>query len=129
MKAKLPFAHAARAGPPPREPPPRADNFLPNGRQGIIKKFKYILSYQPRWDMYGRMLQHLSSGTPVMTSTGNHELEFQPDGTVFAAYNTRCVRARQPPPQQAPRAPGPQQGPPPHVLAHNQHRAAPPLPP
>ena len=41
--------------------------------------------------MYARMLQPLSAGTPVMTSTGNHELEFQPDGTVFAAYTSRCV--------------------------------------
>jgi hypothetical protein len=39
--------------------------------------------------MYGRMLEQLSKGVPVMSSTGNHEVEFQSDGTVFAAYNSR----------------------------------------
>jgi hypothetical protein len=74
---------------PPTPPPTPPDNFLPNGHEGTLKGLKYFLSYQPRWDMYGRMLQRLSQSVPVMTSTGNHEVEFQSDGTVFAAYNSR----------------------------------------
>lgn len=61
--------------------PTPSDNFLPDGREGTLKGLKYLLSYQPRWDMYGRMLQRLSARVPIMTSTGNHEIEFQPDGT------------------------------------------------
>lgn len=36
------------------------------------------------------MLQKMASQIPMMTSSGNHELELQADGTVFAAYTTRC---------------------------------------
>lgn len=68
---------------------PYADNYLPNGKEGTIKGFKYLLSFQPRWDFFGRMMEELATHVPVMTSTGNHEIEFQSDGTVFAAYNTR----------------------------------------
>ncbi len=50
---------------------PSADIYLPTGRQAINKKFKYALTYQPRWDMYGRMMQQLAGFVPVMTSTGN----------------------------------------------------------
>jgi len=46
------------------------DIYLPNGRQGINKKFKYALNYQPRWDMYGRMLNKLAATIPVMTTPG-----------------------------------------------------------
>ncbi|KAI8465064.1 MAG: Metallo-dependent phosphatase-like protein [Monoraphidium minutum] len=68
---------------------PYADNYLPTGDEGTVKGYKYLLSYQPRWDMFGRLMQGLAAHVPVMTSTGNHEIEFQNDGTVFAAYNTR----------------------------------------
>lgn len=47
-----------------------ADLYLPSGEEGTIKDYKYLLSYQPRWDMYGRLLQRLASGVPMMTSTG-----------------------------------------------------------
>ena len=88
-RALAPGTHSACACPCP--PPP--DNFQPNGKEGVKdRKLKSFLSFQPRWDNFGRMLQNLSASVPVMTSTGNHELEFQPDGTVFAAYNARCVR-------------------------------------
>jgi hypothetical protein len=70
-------------------PPLPPDIYLPSGKQGIVKGYKAMLGYQPRWDMYGRMLQNLTTRVPMMTSTGNHDMEFQPDGTVFAAYNTR----------------------------------------
>lgn len=43
--------------------------------------------------MYARMLERLSVGVPVMTSPGNHEMEYQADGYAFAAYTSRCGRA------------------------------------
>ncbi|KAI8468926.1 MAG: Metallo-dependent phosphatase-like protein [Monoraphidium minutum] len=66
-----------------------ADTYLPDGRQGIVRKYYYSINYQPRWDMYGRMLQGLASHIPVLPTPGNHDMEFQPDGTVFAAYTSR----------------------------------------
>ena len=50
------------------------DNYLPNGKEGTIKGFKYLLSFQPRWDFFGRMMEQLATHVPVMTSTGNHEV-------------------------------------------------------
>eukprot|EP00882_Tetradesmus_deserticola_P008818 GHRQ01009302.1.p1 GENE.GHRQ01009302.1~~GHRQ01009302.1.p1 ORF type:complete len:430 (+),score=49.17 GHRQ01009302.1:429-1718(+) len=69
-----------------------ADVYNPNGTYGgykTYKSLKYHLSYQPAWDQNARMLEKLASHVPVMTLPGNHELEFQPDSTVFASYNTR----------------------------------------
>jgi len=71
---------------------PYADNFLPNGKEGTIKKYKYFLSYQPRWDMYGRMLQPLSTWVPVMTSTGGLLCWGDGGGRVWP----RCRRTCQP---------------------------------
>jgi hypothetical protein len=53
------------------------------------KEFRYKLGYQPRWDMLGRMLQNVTKNVPMMSTPGNHDVEPQPDGTVFAAYNSR----------------------------------------
>ncbi|GBF95409.1 hypothetical protein Rsub_08371 [Raphidocelis subcapitata] len=67
-----------------------ADIYQPTGNQGMNpKEFRYKLGYQPRWDMLGRMLQNLTKCVPMMTTPGNHDVEPQPDGTVFASYTTR----------------------------------------
>ncbi|WIA44097.1 hypothetical protein OEZ86_010448 [Tetradesmus obliquus] len=73
-----------------------ADTYTPNGtyyapeyKYLMTKGLKYHLSYQAAWDQNGRMLQQLAGSVPMAVMPGNHELEFQPDGTVFAAYNTR----------------------------------------
>jgi hypothetical protein len=93
--------HADPSAPQPKQQNQnQTDNYLPTGREGTLKGLKYLLSYQPRWDMYARMLQPLAAHVPIMTSTGNHEVEFQPDGTVFAAYTSRY-----PVPQGGPDAP------------------------
>lgn len=47
------------------------------------------VTYQPRWDTWGRFMEPLASRVPLMTTSGNHEMEPQSDGTMFAAYTAR----------------------------------------
>ncbi|XP_057534794.1 purple acid phosphatase 15 [Amaranthus tricolor] len=46
-------------------------------------------TYQPRWDYWGRFMQHLISRVPIMVVEGNHEIEEQVDQKTFEAYSTR----------------------------------------
>lgn len=46
-------------------------------------------TYQPRWDYWGRYMQHLTSKVPIMAIEGNHEIEAQGENTTFAAYSAR----------------------------------------
>ncbi|CAO2839920.1 unnamed protein product [Amaranthus hypochondriacus] len=46
-------------------------------------------TYQPRWDYWGRFMQHLISRVPIMVVEGNHEIEEQVDHKTFEAYSTR----------------------------------------
>uniref|UniRef100_A0A1D1ZTK8 Purple acid phosphatase n=1 Tax=Auxenochlorella protothecoides TaxID=3075 RepID=A0A1D1ZTK8_AUXPR len=46
-------------------------------------------TYQPRWDMWGRLVTPLVSHVPFLATPGNHEIEVQTDGTKFASYTTR----------------------------------------
>lgn len=49
------------------------------------------LADQPRWDSFMRLLQPLASTIPMLTTSGNHELEPQPvaGGIWQMAYNYR----------------------------------------
>lgn len=44
---------------------------------------------QSRWDSYGEMIQTLSSERPWMVGPGNHEIEFNVDGSMFLAFEER----------------------------------------
>uniref|UniRef100_A0A453LGN3 Purple acid phosphatase n=1 Tax=Aegilops tauschii subsp. strangulata TaxID=200361 RepID=A0A453LGN3_AEGTS len=46
-------------------------------------------TYQPRWDYWGRYMEALTSGTPMMVVEGNHEIEEQIGNKTFAAYRSR----------------------------------------
>jgi predicted phosphodiesterase len=46
-------------------------------------------TYQPRWDMWQRMIEPLTSKVPFMVLEGNHEHELQIDNKSFVAYNAR----------------------------------------
>ncbi|CAM6035913.1 unnamed protein product [Sphagnum compactum] len=46
-------------------------------------------TYQPRWDMWQRMVEPLTSRVPTMVIEGNHELEQQIDNQTFVAYKAR----------------------------------------
>lgn len=46
-------------------------------------------TYQPRWDYWGRYMQHLISKVPIMAVEGNHEIEEQVDHKTFVSYSSR----------------------------------------
>ena len=46
----------------------------------------YADGYYSRWDTFGRMLEHLASEIPVMTTGGNHEIG---DSESWVSYNAR----------------------------------------
>lgn len=48
-------------------------------------------TYQPVWDSWMRMIEPLVSNVPMMTCTGNHEIEAQEDAnlTIFASVQAR----------------------------------------
>nr|ACR23327.1 purple acid phosphatase isoform a2 [Triticum aestivum] len=46
-------------------------------------------TYQPRWDYWGRYMEAVTSGTPMMVVEGNHEIEEQIGNKTFAAYRSR----------------------------------------
>ncbi|KAG0623436.1 hypothetical protein M758_3G174500 [Ceratodon purpureus] len=46
-------------------------------------------TYQPRWDMWQRMIEPLTSTVPFMVIEGNHEYEPQINNESFVAYNAR----------------------------------------
>ncbi|CAM6083935.1 unnamed protein product [Calypogeia fissa] len=46
-------------------------------------------TYQPRWDLWGRFMEPLTSAVPLMVIEGNHEIEGQGDGVTFASYKAR----------------------------------------
>jgi len=46
-------------------------------------------TYQPRWDMWQRMMEPLISEVPMMVIEGNHELETQINNESFVAYKAR----------------------------------------
>uniref|UniRef100_A0A7S0WT41 Purple acid phosphatase n=1 Tax=Pyramimonas obovata TaxID=1411642 RepID=A0A7S0WT41_9CHLO len=60
-----------------------------------IGDLSYADGYQPRWDTYGRLVEHLAARVPWMTTCGNHEVEqgvgpLAANNTdLFLAYNTR----------------------------------------
>lgn len=47
-------------------------------------------SYQPRWDMWGRLVEPVTAAVPFVFAPGDHEIERQSDGTVFAAFAHRA---------------------------------------
>lgn len=46
-------------------------------------------TYQPRWDMWQRLVEPLASRVPFMVIEGNHEVESQINGESFVAYKAR----------------------------------------
>ncbi|KAF6141141.1 hypothetical protein GIB67_006586 [Kingdonia uniflora] len=46
-------------------------------------------TYQPRWDMWGRFMEPLTSRVPMMVIEGNHEIELQVDGVTLESYRAR----------------------------------------
>ncbi|KAL9251879.1 Purple acid phosphatase 15-like protein [Drosera capensis] len=46
-------------------------------------------TYQPRWDYWGRFMQHLASKVPMMVVEGNHEIEEQHGNRTFESYSAR----------------------------------------
>ncbi|BFI25732.1 acid phosphatase type 7 [Marchantia polymorpha subsp. ruderalis] len=46
-------------------------------------------TYQPRWDLWGRFMEPLTSSVPFMVIEGNHEKEPQMDNRTFASYQAR----------------------------------------
>eukprot|EP00878_Enallax_costatus_P041805 GHUV01048695.1.p1 GENE.GHUV01048695.1~~GHUV01048695.1.p1 ORF type:complete len:282 (+),score=46.66 GHUV01048695.1:1275-2120(+) len=53
-------------------------------------------TYQPRWDTWARLFEPLFAFTPTMHVDGNHEMENQPDGRMFVAYNVRYPAPQNP---------------------------------
>lgn len=46
-------------------------------------------TYQPRWDMWGRLIEPLTSSRPFVYIVGNHEIERQSDGTKWGCFSHR----------------------------------------
>ncbi|KMZ69120.1 Purple acid phosphatase [Zostera marina] len=46
-------------------------------------------TYQPRWDGWGRFMEHLTSRIPMMVVEGNHEIEPQINDITFKSYLAR----------------------------------------
>jgi len=55
----------------------------------IAGDLSYADGYQPRWDSWGRMMQHLASARPLMVSPGNHEEEVDKEHNFFQAFQAR----------------------------------------
>ncbi|KAM7253188.1 hypothetical protein ACFE04_025806 [Oxalis oulophora] len=47
------------------------------------------VSYQPRWDYFGRYMEPVISKVPMMVIEGNHDIEPQAENQTFAAYSSR----------------------------------------
>ncbi|XP_072965236.1 purple acid phosphatase 15 [Typha angustifolia] len=46
-------------------------------------------TYQPRWDYWGRYMEPVTSGIPIMVIEGNHEIELQVENKTFVSYSSR----------------------------------------
>jgi hypothetical protein len=44
---------------------------------------------QTMWDTYGVMIESLAKSRPWMVGPGNHEIEFNSDGSIFLSYESR----------------------------------------
>mmetsp|Transcript_2363 Transcript_2363/g.1695 ORF Transcript_2363/g.1695 Transcript_2363/m.1695 type:complete len:452 (+) Transcript_2363:54-1409(+) len=44
---------------------------------------------QTKWDTYGLMIEDLAKARPWMVGPGNHEVEYNSDGSIFLSYESR----------------------------------------
>jgi len=72
-----------------------ANLYITNGtgsndyRKSFGKSTPIHETYQPRWDMWQRMVQPIASRVPFMVIEGNHEVETQIHHQRFVAYKAR----------------------------------------
>lgn len=79
-----------------------ADDFQPNGTCLVgnweVPGASYFLSYQPKWDTWGRLAEDLIAYYPHITIGGNHELESMAarDNVTNLSYNARYPNPQDP---------------------------------
>mmetsp|Transcript_21817 Transcript_21817/g.60611 ORF Transcript_21817/g.60611 Transcript_21817/m.60611 type:complete len:636 (+) Transcript_21817:331-2238(+) len=52
-------------------------------------------TYQPVWDVWGRLIEPLTSSTPSLFAVGNHDIERQSDGRTLVSHTSRMGPGRQ----------------------------------